>query len=101
MLLEENNPVEGVLKMDLAIETEGLTKKYGSLIAVNKLDLRVKRNTVHGFLGPNGAGKTTTIKILVGLLRPNEGTVKILGKELQGGKPLVSSSRFTSKRIQG
>jgi ABC-2 type transport system ATP-binding protein len=72
--------------MDLAIETSDLTKKYGSLTAVNKLDLKVKRNMIHGFLGPNGAGKTTTIKILVGLLRPNEGTVKVLGQELHGGK---------------
>jgi ABC-2 type transport system ATP-binding protein len=72
--------------MDLAIETSDLTKKYGSLTAVNKLDLKVKRSTIHGFLGPNGAGKTTTIKILVGLLRPNEGTVKVLGQELHGGK---------------
>ncbi|MEM2999630.1 MAG: ABC transporter ATP-binding protein [Candidatus Bathyarchaeia archaeon] len=70
--------------MDFAIETVDLTKKYGSLTAVNKLNLKVKRNTIHGFLGPNGAGKTTTIKILVGLLKPNEGTVKILGKEVQG-----------------
>jgi energy-coupling factor transporter ATP-binding protein EcfA2 len=54
--------------MDLAVETSGLTKRYGSLTAVNKLDLQAKRNTIHGFLGPNGAGKTTTIKILVGLL---------------------------------
>ena len=72
--------------MDLAIETSDLTKKYGSLTAVNKLDLKVKRSTIHGFLGPNGAGKTTTIKILVGLLRPNEGTVKVLGQELHGVK---------------
>jgi ABC-2 type transport system ATP-binding protein len=72
--------------MELAIETNGLTKRYGSLTAVNKLNLKVQRNTIHGFLGPNGAGKTTTIKILVGLLRPNEGTVKVLGQELHGGK---------------
>src|SRR4030042_1959377 len=72
--------------MELAIETSGLTKRYGSLTAVDKLDLKVKRNTVHGFLGPNGAGKTTTIKILVGLLTPNEGSVKVLGQELHGGK---------------
>jgi len=68
--------------MDLAVETSGLTKRYGSLTAVNKLNLQVKRNTIHGFLGPNGAGKTTTIKILVGLLKPNEGSVKVLGKEI-------------------
>jgi ABC-2 type transport system ATP-binding protein len=70
--------------MELAIETNGLTKRYGSLTAVNKLNLKVERNTIHGFLGPNGAGKTTTIKILVGLLKPNEGTVKIFGQEMQG-----------------
>jgi ABC-2 type transport system ATP-binding protein len=68
--------------MEFAIETKGLIKKYGSLVAVNKLDLKVKRNSIHGFLGPNGAGKTTTIKILVGLLKPNEGEVKVLGQEL-------------------
>lgn len=72
--------------MELAIQTTGLTKKYGSLTAVNKLYLKVKRNTIHGFLGPNGAGKTTTIKILVGLLKPNEGIVQVLGQELYGGK---------------
>ena len=76
--------VEDSLSMELAIETKGLTKRYGSLTAVNKLNLRVKRNTIHGFLGPNGAGKTTTIKILVGLLRPDEGSVKVLGQELHG-----------------
>jgi len=75
--------------MDLAIETVGLTETYGSLIAVNKLDLKVERNTIHGFLGPNGAGKTTTIKVLVGLLKPNEGTVKVLGQEVHGDMPDV------------
>jgi ABC-2 type transport system ATP-binding protein len=75
--------------MELAIETVGLTKKYGSLIAVNKLDLKVERNAIHGFLGPNGAGKTTTIKVLVGLLKPNEGTVKVLGQEASGDRPDV------------
>ena len=72
-----------------AIEIAGLTKRYGSFTAVNKLDLKVERNTIHGFLGPNGAGKTTTIKILVGLLKANEGTVRILGKEVRGDMPEV------------
>jgi ABC-2 type transport system ATP-binding protein len=75
--------------MDLAIETTGLTKRYGSLTAVNKLDLKVGRNTIHGFLGPNGAGKTTTIKVLVGLLKPDEGTVKVFGEEVRGDRPDV------------
>ncbi|MGB9960474.1 MAG: ABC transporter ATP-binding protein [Candidatus Bathyarchaeales archaeon] len=72
---------------DLAIETVGLTKRYGQLTAVNKLNLKVEKNTIHGFLGPNGAGKTTTIKVLVGLLRADEGTVKILGQEVHGDMP--------------
>jgi ABC-2 type transport system ATP-binding protein len=68
--------------VDYAIETIELTKCFGSLTAVNKLNLKVQKNTIHGFLGPNGAGKTTTIKILVGLLRPTSGSVKVLGQEV-------------------
>jgi ABC-2 type transport system ATP-binding protein len=75
--------------MEPAVEIVGLTKRYGSLTAVNRLNLKVERNTIHGFLGPNGAGKTTTIKILVGLLRANEGSVKILGQEVHGDMPEV------------
>lgn len=75
--------------MELAIETFNLTKRYGSLTAVNKLNLKVEKHTIHGFLGPNGAGKTTTIKVLVGLLKPDEGTVRILGQEVRGDRPDV------------
>jgi ABC-2 type transport system ATP-binding protein len=69
--------------LDYAIETTDLTKCFGSLTAVNKLNLKVQKNTIHGFLGPYGAGKTTTIKILVGLLRPTSGSVKVLGDEVK------------------
>ena len=68
--------------MEYAIEINNLTKNFGSLTAVNKLNLQVQTNSIHGFLGPNGAGKTTTIKILVGLLRPTEGSVRVLGQEV-------------------
>lgn len=68
--------------MEFAIETNELTKRYGKLTAVDKLNLKVTKGSIHGFLGPNGAGKTTTIKILVGLLEPSEGTVSVLGKRL-------------------
>lgn len=73
--------------MDLAIETINLTKKYGSLVAVNRLNLRVSKGAIHGFLGPNGAGKTTTIKILVGLLKPDGGHAIVLGEEIHGDNP--------------
>jgi len=68
--------------LDFAIETSDLTKCFDSLTAVNKLNLKVQKGTIHGFLGPNGAGKTTTIKIIVGLLRPDSGSVKVLGQEV-------------------
>jgi ABC-2 type transport system ATP-binding protein len=77
--------------MELVIETSNLTKRYGALTAVNKLNLKVQRGSIHGFLGPNGAGKTTTIKILVGLLTPDEGNVKVLGQELHGDKGFLQS----------
>ncbi len=77
--------------MEFVIETTGLIKKYGSLVAVDKLDLKVQANTIHGFLGPNGAGKTTMIKVLVGLLKLDGGSVSVLGRELGWDKPDVRS----------
>src|SRR6266849_8663154 len=69
------------------IEIQNLTKSYGKLVAVNKLNLMVEPKQIHGFLGPNGAGKTTTIKMLVGLLRPDSGSIKILGEDAAGDRP--------------
>lgn len=62
-----------------AIRTAGLVKKFGSFTALDGLDLEVAEGEVHGFLGPNGAGKSTTIRVLLGLLRANGGTVELLG----------------------
>ena len=64
---------------DDVIETQGLTKRYGTLTAVDRLTLGVRRGEVYGFLGPNGAGKTTTLRMLVGLVRPTSGSATILG----------------------
>jgi len=66
-----------------AVETSNLTKNFGSLTAVNNLDLTVNKGEIFGFLGPNGAGKTTTIKLLTGLLKPTSGTAKIMGADIQ------------------
>ena len=57
----------------VAIRTEGLTKRYDNVAALDDLDLEVARGEVVGFLGPNGAGKTTTIRLLLGLIRPTKG----------------------------
>jgi ABC-2 type transport system ATP-binding protein len=67
------------IKSDHAVRTEGLTKRFGSLIAVDDLSLAVSPGEVFGFLGPNGAGKSTTIRLLLGLIRPTGGTATIFG----------------------
>jgi len=67
----------------LAIRTEGLTKSYGSVRALDRLDLEVSQGEVVGYLGPNGAGKTTTIRLLLGLLRPSAGRAEIFGVDCQ------------------
>ena len=62
------------------IEVRGLTKRFGPVLAVDRLSFEVERGTVVGFLGPNGAGKTTTLRMLLGLVRPDEGTATINGR---------------------
>ncbi|MEO8609400.1 MAG: ABC transporter ATP-binding protein [Chloroflexota bacterium] len=68
---------------EFAIETQGLTRQYGAVVAVDKLSLQVPRGSMYGFLGPNGAGKTTTIRTLLGLIRPNAGQVMLFGQPFQ------------------
>jgi ABC-2 type transport system ATP-binding protein len=65
-----------------AIETHGLTRRFGELVAVDHVDLSIPRAQIYGFLGPNGSGKTTAIRVLCGLLRPSEGSVEVLGYEI-------------------
>jgi ABC-2 type transport system ATP-binding protein len=65
------------------IETRNLVKRYGDKVAVNNVSFNVFGGEVFGFLGPNGAGKTTTIKMIVGLLQPTSGTVKVAGYDVQ------------------
>jgi len=71
--------------MNYVIETNNLSKFYGDVHAVNSVDLRVKAGEIYGFLGLNGAGKTTTIRMLLGMICPSEGTVKVLGQALGHG----------------
>lgn len=65
--------------MPIAIETLGLTKRYGDLLAVDNLDLRIDEGEIFGLLGPNGAGKTTTLSMLATLLKPTSGTARVSG----------------------
>jgi ABC-2 type transport system ATP-binding protein len=67
------------VEQQIVIEAEGLTKKYGHQIAVNRLDLQIREGEVFGFLGPNGAGKTTTLLMFLGLTEPTSGKVRVIG----------------------
>lgn len=73
--------------MSYAVTTENLTKRYGKRTVVENLDLRISQGTVYGFLGPNGAGKSTTMKMLLSLIQPTSGEVRIMGQ------PMTRSTR--------
>ncbi len=66
---------------DAVVDIRGLVKTYGATRALDGLDLRVERGTVHGFLGPNGAGKTTTLRVMLGSVRADGGSVSVLGMD--------------------
>jgi ABC-2 type transport system ATP-binding protein len=66
----------------LAIQTTNLTRRYGRMIAVDKLNLSVAPGTIFGFIGPNGAGKTTTLRMLAGLLEPTGGEIQLMGERM-------------------
>jgi ABC-2 type transport system ATP-binding protein len=84
------------------IEARGLVKRYGEIVAVDHVDLTVERGDVFGYLGPNGAGKTTSLRMLLGLIRPTEGTARLFGRDplevgaraLDGVAGFVEGPRF-------
>lgn len=65
------------------VETEDLTKTYGAVNSVNQLQMQVGKGEIYGFLGPNGAGKTTTIRMLLGLIKPTTGNIKVFNRDLK------------------
>jgi ABC-2 type transport system ATP-binding protein len=67
---------------DWAIETRGLTRRFGDFVAVNNLDLQIPPKSIYGFLGPNGCGKSTSMRLITGLLTPSGGTIRVLGMEI-------------------
>ncbi|MEL4356700.1 MULTISPECIES: ABC transporter ATP-binding protein [unclassified Luteococcus] len=77
--VEMIHPRHALPEQPPAIQIQGLVKKFGSFTALDGINLSVEAGEVHGFLGPNGAGKSTTIRVLLGLLRANAGSVQLLG----------------------
>jgi ABC-2 type transport system ATP-binding protein len=76
---------------DFAVEVNGLSVRFGDFYAVNRISFTVRRGEIFGFLGANGAGKTTTIRVLCGLLRPSEGSVRVAGVSFDHGEYAVKS----------
>src|ERR1017187_2533150 len=71
---------------DVALQTKNLTKRYGSLTALDSLNIFFQKSEVFGYLGPNGAGKTTTIRAILGLIEPSAGSAEIFGIDTQKHK---------------
>ncbi|KMY33811.1 bacitracin ABC transporter ATP-binding protein [Lysinibacillus xylanilyticus] len=69
--------------MEYIVQTENLSKNFGKEQAVSNINLKIRKGEIYGFLGPNGAGKTTTIRMLLGLMKPSSGTIKIFQKDLK------------------
>lgn len=76
----------------MIIEVKNLVKKYSEKTAVDHLDLQIKEGIIYGLLGPNGAGKSTTINCMLGLLKSNEGSIKILGEEMNSNNLKLKSN---------
>ena len=85
--------------METIVSTEGLSKEYGGVFRVKHVDLQIREGEVYGFLGPNGAGKSTTMKMLLGLVKPTQGTVHLFGKQMND-KNRVGILRQTGALIE-
>src|SRR5664279_208186 len=72
---------------DIILETRGLTREFKGFVAVNGVDLQVKRGTIHALIGPNGAGKTTCFNLLTAFLAPTRGEIFYNGREITGVRP--------------
>lgn len=97
MMTENERKAEDNMKY--IIETNSLSKQYGEKYSVKNLNLKVRPGCVYGFLGPNGAGKSTTMKMLLGLVRPTLGEIRIFGKEIREGNR-IGMLRATGSLIE-
>ncbi len=85
---------------DLVLQTEKATIRFGGLVAVNELDMRVKKGEIYGLIGPNGAGKTTIFNLLTGVYEPTSGTIYFDGQRIDGLRPYQIASRGISRTFQ-
>lgn len=82
------------------LETDGLTKRFGNLVAVDNVDLRIERGEIHSVIGPNGAGKSTLFNLITGLLEPTSGSIRFKGEDITGLKPYEIVAKGISRSFQ-
>src|SRR5262249_16319131 len=82
------------------LETRGLTKEFKGFVAVDQVDLKVRRGTIHALIGPNGAGKTTTFNLLTKFLQPTRGTIVFKGEDITRDKPAEVARRGVIRPFQ-
>src|SRR4051812_15845283 len=80
-----------------AVELHGITKRFPGVVANHDIDIEVAQGTVHAIVGENGAGKSTLMKILYGMQRPDEGTIKVAGEEVSLHSPRAATARATGR----
>ncbi len=85
---------------DTILETRGLTKEFKGFVAVDHVDLEVKRGTIHALIGPNGAGKTTTFNLLTKFLQPTAGTILFNGIDITRERPADVARRGVIRSFQ-
>lgn len=86
--------------MTALLEVNNLTKRFGGLTAVNNVSLRVSEGDILGLIGPNGAGKTTLFNLIIGLTRPNQGSVTLLGNDITNKRPSLIAQYGMTKTFQ-
>lgn len=86
--------------MTALLEVNNLTRRFGGLVAVNNVSLRVNQGDILGLIGPNGAGKTTLFNLIVGLTRPNSGTVSLQGVDITNKRPSIVAQHGLTKTFQ-
>jgi ABC-type dipeptide/oligopeptide/nickel transport system ATPase component len=84
---------------DLVLETRGLVKEFKRFVAVDGVDLRVRRGEIHALIGPNGAGKTTCFNLLTKFLTPTRGQIVFEGHDITGEKPAQPARRVEHRRV--
>jgi branched-chain amino acid transport system ATP-binding protein len=93
-------PQERDLPAEFILETKGLTKEFKGFVAVNKVDLKVRRGHIHALIGPNGAGKTTFFNLLTKFLHPTSGSIVFNGTDITSEKPAQTARRGIVRSFQ-